>query len=77
MTKKILYFDKVFEEFKKILHEQKPEGFDLWFWDEMADEEKDEKLSEADYLLVATKKIGENIFKKAAKAKFMSGNQSQ
>lgn len=31
-AKTIIYFDKVYDEFKERLMEQAPEGYDLWFW---------------------------------------------
>jgi phosphoglycerate dehydrogenase-like enzyme len=70
-AKKIIYFDQVFGDFKNILLEHKPEGFDLLFWDEMNNEEKEELLPIADYLLVATKKIDDSIISKAKKAKLI------
>lgn len=70
-AKKILYFDKVPAEFKTVLFEAVTEGFDLWLWEEMDELERDEKLPLADYLVVATKKINEDIIAKAKKAKFI------
>lgn len=69
--KKILYFDKTTEEFKAILLGHKPSGFDLYFWHEMSDNERERILPEVDYLLAATHKTGEEIFSKAANAKFL------
>ncbi|GAB7387024.1 2-hydroxyacid dehydrogenase [Bacillaceae bacterium] len=69
--KKILYFDKVFDAFKELLYEHKSEGFELSFWVEMNDDERERALAAADYLLVATKKIDASIIAKAKKAKLI------
>lgn len=71
MTKKVLYFDRVFGEFKDILLDNKPAGFELIFWSELDDNLKKEMLGEADFLLVATEKIDENILKNAKKARYV------
>ncbi|WP_261131633.1 2-hydroxyacid dehydrogenase [Bacillus sp. Marseille-Q3570] len=69
--KKILYFDDTFDEFKDILLTHTPTGFDLIFWEELTEKEREEQLPKTDYLLVATKKIGEEILSKAKKAKLI------
>lgn len=69
--KTILYFDKVFEEFKQLLLEHKPPGFDLWYWDEMTEQERTEMLPQSDYLLVATRKVGKDILSQAHRARFV------
>ncbi|WP_408007982.1 2-hydroxyacid dehydrogenase [Pseudalkalibacillus sp. A8] len=69
--KKILYFDDTFDEFKDILLAHTPPGFDLIFWEELTGQEREEQLQQSDYLLVATKKIGEELLVKAKKAKFI------
>ncbi|MFD2924895.1 2-hydroxyacid dehydrogenase [Halobacillus naozhouensis] len=69
-NKKIIYFDKVFDQFKQILHENKPEGFDLQFWTEMGEERKS-SLEQAEYLLVATEKLDEDILSRAKQARFI------
>lgn len=71
MNKRIIYFDRVFDDFKKILIEHKPVEFDLLFWHEMNHSEREKILPEADYLLVATEKIGDEVFSKATKARFL------
>ncbi|WP_246945178.1 2-hydroxyacid dehydrogenase [Bacillus pinisoli] len=70
-NKKIIYFDQVFGDFKNILFEHKPEGFDLLFWDEMTADEREKLLPVADYLLVATQKIDDSIIAKAKNAKLI------
>ncbi|WP_051353195.1 2-hydroxyacid dehydrogenase [Thalassobacillus devorans] len=67
----ILYFDKTTDEFKDILLGHKPSGFDLLFWHEMEEAEREKILPEADYLLAATYKIGDEIFSKAVNAKLL------
>ncbi|MDQ0221142.1 3-phosphoglycerate dehydrogenase [Peribacillus cavernae] len=70
-NKTILYFDHTFHEYKQLMYEYMPAGFELWFWEEMNNEEREDKLEKADYLMVATKKLGHEIFSKAKKAKFI------
>ncbi|WP_176555726.1 2-hydroxyacid dehydrogenase [Virgibacillus ndiopensis] len=70
-SKKILYFDQVFDSLKQLLVENKPDGFDLLFWEEMSETEQQENLLTADYLLVATKYLDEAIFSKAKNAKLV------
>jgi glyoxylate reductase len=67
----ILYFDRVFDEFKRVLEEHKPEGFELWYWEEMNEQQQQEMLAEADYLLVATRKLDETLLSRAKKARFI------
>jgi glyoxylate reductase len=67
----ILYFDKVFDEFKRVLEEHKPEGFHLWYWEEMSEQQQQERLAEADYLLVATRKLDEPLLSRAKKARLI------
>lgn len=71
MSKSILYFDKVFDELKEMMLEYKPKNFDLYFWKEMDDNEREERLKKADYLMVAGEKVGEDIFARANNAKFV------
>ncbi|WP_165842216.1 2-hydroxyacid dehydrogenase [Paenibacillus xerothermodurans] len=70
-SKKVIYFDKVFEEFKQLLQEHTPPGFELWYWQEMDAGEREAKLALADYLLVATTKMDEAICAKAEKARYI------
>jgi len=69
--KKILYFDKVFDALKQLLEEHKPEGFELWYWDELSLQERQDKLASADYLLVATKELDASLLSQAAKARLV------
>lgn len=71
MNKKIIYLDKVFPEFKRILLSHKPVNFDLIFLQEMNQDERDTILPQADYLLVATEQVNESILSKATNAKFI------
>jgi phosphoglycerate dehydrogenase-like enzyme len=69
--KQIIYFDKVFDEFKKLMQEHKPEGFELLFWEEMNAQEREQKLAAADYLLVATHKVDAVLMEKAKNVRFI------
>ncbi|MFC0272084.1 2-hydroxyacid dehydrogenase [Metabacillus herbersteinensis] len=68
---KIIYFDHVFPEFKKIINEHLPQGFELLFWQDLNEKEQKEYLPEADYLIVATEKLGEEIFSQAKNLKLI------
>jgi len=70
-NRKILYFDKVFPEFKQVLEANKPKGFDLWYWAEMTEEQRKERLPLADYLLVATEKLNERLLEQAKNARYV------
>jgi glyoxylate reductase len=70
-NRKVLYFDKVFDEFKQVLEIHKPEGFELCYWQEMNELERASILSSAEYLLVATQKLDEDILRQATKAKLI------
>lgn len=67
----ILYFDQVYDELKQLLEEHKPAGFELWYWSEMNEQKQQEKLAEADYLLVATRKVDGEMLAKAKKARLV------
>lgn len=47
-NKTILYFDKVFRNFKEIPFLYKPDRFDLLFWHEMNEREREESLALAE-----------------------------
>lgn len=70
-NKKILYFDPVSSEFKDILFEHKPNGFDLLFWEELNVVEKVERAVEADYLMVATNIVDERVISSISRAKLI------
>lgn len=69
--KRILYFDKVFDDFKEILEEHKPDGYQLLFWSDMNDVEKSKNLKTADYLLAATENIDQDIIRHATNARLI------
>jgi phosphoglycerate dehydrogenase-like enzyme len=70
-NKNILYFDPVSSEFKDVLFEHKPDGFDLLFWEELNAVEKVERAAEVDYLMVATKKVDEKFISSISQAKLI------
>lgn len=70
-TKKVLYFENVYNEYKELLIEMTPEEYELWFWADMDDDERKEKLAQADYLLVVSKKLEHDILSQAKNAKFI------
>lgn len=70
-NKMIIYFDIIIDQYKQILKEYTPEGFEVWYWEELNPRERKEKLALADYLLVATKKLDETLLSKARHARFV------
>jgi lactate dehydrogenase-like 2-hydroxyacid dehydrogenase len=71
MNATVIYFDHVFPEFKKMIYEHLPQGFKLLFWHDLNEKEREQYLPQADYLIVATEKIGEEILARAKKAKLI------
>lgn len=71
MKQKILYFDKVFDDFKAILEAHCPSQFHLLYWDQLDESSKEEQIGLADYLLVATKKLDQEILSKAKSARYI------
>jgi phosphoglycerate dehydrogenase-like enzyme len=70
-ARNILYFDKIFPAMKEVLEQHKPEGFKLMYWDELGTPAQEEALTQADYLLVATKKLGSPLLSKAQKTRYI------
>ncbi len=70
-TKKVIYFDSVYDEFKDLFIEHTPEGFEVWFWHEMNEIEKNKKIQLADYLIVAAQPFGADIISRAKNAKLI------
>lgn len=67
----ILYFDKTPQEYIEILERLKPEGFDIWYWEGMNEQERMKKLSLADYFLVISFRITKEILEKAEKVRLV------
>lgn len=61
----ILYFDKTPQEYVEVLERQKPEGFDIWYWEGMSEQERMEKLPLADYFLVISFRVTKEVLEKA------------
>lgn len=70
-TKKVLYFENVYKEYKHLLMEMTPDEYELWFWSDMNDHEREEKLAQADYLLIVSKKLEHDILSQAKNARFI------
>ena len=71
MIVKVIYFDNVFPEFKKIIEYQNHRGFELLYWSEMNELDRNNALAEADYFLVATIKITRDMINKAKNLKMI------
>jgi len=67
----VLYFDKVFPAFKDLLETHNSDGFKLVYWYEMSESEREDALQEAEYFLVATIKITQEMIKKASNLKLV------
>jgi len=67
----VLYFDKVFPAFKDLLETHNSDGFKLVYWYEMSESERENALQEAEYFLVATIKITQEMIKKASNLKLV------
>jgi len=67
MPAKIIYFDKVFPAFKRLLEDHNCLNLELLYWYEMSELEREAALTQADYFLVATQKITKEMMKRASK----------
>ncbi|MDQ0338090.1 phosphoglycerate dehydrogenase-like enzyme [Caldalkalibacillus uzonensis] len=67
----ILYFDQVNDQMRALLKRLKPEGFELWFWHDLDEDERNARLPQADYLMAATYPLDQHILAKATQAKLV------
>jgi phosphoglycerate dehydrogenase-like enzyme len=67
----ILYLDEVSDELKHLMYARKPEGFELWLWEEMDDAERLERLARADYLMVAARLLDKTVIAGAPKVRLI------
>lgn len=65
MKKNILYLDKAPDAYVEVLESVKPEGYNLWYWDKMSEEEKTEKLPQVHYTINTTFRIKRDFMEKA------------
>jgi len=65
MQSNILYFEKVTPEIKEIFNQQNKKNYDISYWFEMDENEKNVALKNADYFLVVTTKITKDMILKA------------
>lgn len=68
---KIVYFAKVPAGVREIVRKQVPEGFDFCSLETGSQEEKLARIGEADYILVSTEKITEELLSHAPKLKLI------
>lgn len=67
----VLYFDKAPGEYRNVIERHVPEGFEVWYWEEMSAPEQMEKLAVADYLLVVSKKLDASLLSMAKQARYI------
>lgn len=65
MSRNILYLDKAPDAYVEVMESLKPDGFNIWYWDKMSEEEKEEKLSQAHYTINTTFRIRRDLMEKA------------
>ena len=71
MERNILYFDKAPDAYVKVLDALRPEGFNIWYWDKMSDEEKCEALPKVHYTINTTFRVTADIIKAATSLKMI------
>lgn len=71
MTRNIMYFAEPVPEYKQVLEECVPEGFQIWHWFEMDEAERQSKLPLADYFLVFTPTVTGDIIGKAERVRLI------
>lgn len=71
MERNILYFDKAPDAYVKVLDALRPEGFNIWYWDKMGDEEKREALPKVHYTINTTFRVTADIIKAATSLKMI------
>lgn len=71
MERNILYFDKAPDAYVKVLDALRPEGFNIWYWDKMSDEEKREALPKVHYTINTTFRVTADIMKAATSLKMI------
>lgn len=68
---KILYLDEASGPLERLLRERSPEGVELWTWGGTNEGDNQKKLALADYLLVATRNVDQNIIAGAPRARLI------
>jgi len=67
----VLYFDPAPGEYRNVIERHVPEGFEVWFWEDMSPAEQQEKLAAADYLLVVSKRLDASLLNAAKRARYI------
>lgn len=68
---KVMYFEKVYPAFKKLLELHNKELFDILYWEEVPRREKKRVLDEIDFFLVGPSKISGKIIKQTGNLKLI------
>ena len=71
VKRSILYFDKAPGEYRQVIESRVPDGFEVWYWEEMIASEQQEKLPQADYLLVVSHKLNASLLTQAKQARYI------
>lgn len=71
MERNIIYFDKAPDEYVEVMESVRPEGFNVWYWDKMSEQEREEKLPLAHYTINTTFRVNEDIIRKAKSLKMI------
>ncbi len=66
MKQNILYLDKAPDAYVEVLESLKPEGFDIWYWDKMSQEERQAALPKVHYTINTTFRVKRELIEKAA-----------
>lgn len=67
----ILYMDKAPDAYVEVMEAVKPQGFNLWYWDKMTEEEREEKLPKVHYTINTTFRIKRELMEKATSLKMI------
>lgn len=68
---KVIYFDDISDNLKKLILERVPSEITLYFWNELTDKQKEQEISQADYFMLTAFKIDKKILQTAKRIKFI------
>lgn len=71
MTYKVIYFEKVVAETKEIFNNYKVQGMEILFWSSLNDSDKEQALSDANYLITASYPITRELLEKTPNVKLI------
>lgn len=65
MKRNILYLDKAPDAYVEVLESLEPEGFEIWYWDKMSEEEREAALPQAHFTINTTFRVKRDLIEKA------------